>query len=261
MHILAKGHMGTNLIPKIQAKNYQLLQTRFAINLISVLSVSVAALFAISSLWNAVEIKHKTEDMASQTNMQETLYQAVSSNFIKTPVPGSQLKIAAELAQKFDSLKQNPQRLMVIISQALDTQSEIQIKRLRWTQTDDANIKDSEGPKDNTPTTVHIPPPPRPASGLYEIGFMDGEIKNFSGDYRAAQASVEALTETLRKNNQVAQVTIVRQPVNTSSLVSLQGSTLDNNTQQVEPARFSLKLILKSEVEPMAKSNGIVTKS
>ncbi len=262
MHILAKSQMRTNLIPKAQAKNYQLLQTRFGINIASIVSVSVAALFAISSLWNAVELKHKTEEMATQANIQQTLYQAVSSSFIKTPVSGSQLKIAAELAEKFDSLKQNPQRLMVIISQALDAQPEIQIKRLRWIQTEDANTKDSGSPyKDNAPTMVHIPPPPRPPSGLYELGFMDGEIGNFSGDYRAAQASVETLTENLRKNKQVAQVTILRQPVNTSSHVSLQGSTLDNNTQQVEPARFELELILKPEVKSEVQPKEIVKKS
>jgi hypothetical protein len=90
---------------------------------------------------------------------------------------------------------------------------------------------------------------------------MDGEIKNFSGDYRAAQTSVETLAATLRKNSQVAQVAILRQPVNTSSHASLHGSTLENNAQQVEPARFGLKLILKPEVSTVAKPNEAVKKS
>ncbi len=262
MHILAKSQMRTNLIPKAQAKNYQLLQTRFGLNLISIVSVSVAALFAISILFNAIEIKHKTEEMATQTDIQKTLYKAVSSSFIKTPVSGSQLKIAAELAENFENLKQNPQRLMVILSQALDAQPEIKINRLRWKQTEDVDSKDNENPyKDNAQTTVQVPPPPRPPSGLYELGFMDGEIRDFSGDYRAAQASVETFTENLRKNKQVAQVTILRLPVNTSSHVSLEGSTLDNNSQQVDPARFELKLILKPEVKPEAQPKETVKKS
>ena len=90
---------------------------------------------------------------------------------------------------------------------------------------------------------------------------MDGEIRDFSGDYRAAQASVETFTENLRKNKQVAQVTILRLPVNTSSHVSLEGSTLDNNSQQVDPARFELKLILKPEVKPEAQPKETVKKS
>jgi hypothetical protein len=254
MHILAKSLMRTNLIPKIQAKNYQLLKTRFGLNIASIASVSVAAFFAVSSLWNTIEIKHKIEDASMQTHAQENLYLAVSSNFTKTPVPGSELKIAADLAQKFDSLSRNPQRLIIIISQALDTQPEIAINRMRWMQTEDASIKDNDSLyKDNAMGAVSAPLPPRPPSGLYELGFMDGEIKNFSGDYRAAQSSVEKLIETLRMNKQVAQVTILRQPVNTSSHVSLQGSTLDNNTQQQDPAHFELKLILKPETQPAAK--------
>jgi hypothetical protein len=251
MHVLARGRMSTNLIPKIQAKNYQLLQARFGLSVTSIISVSIAALFAIDSLWNTITIKHQTEETVSQTTVQETLYQGVSSSFIKTPVSGSELKIAAELAQQFDSLKQNPQRLVFVISQALDKQPEIQIRRMRWKQTDDANVKDDESLYKDTSlvSEVSVPPPPRPPSGLYEIGFVDGEIKNFSGDYRSAQASVETLVENLRKNKEVAQVTILRQPVNTSSHVSLQGSTLDNNTQQQEPAHFGLRLFLNAPIK------------
>jgi hypothetical protein len=246
MHILAKSQISTNLIPKIQAKNYQLLQTRFGLNITSIVGVTIAALFAANSLWSTIAIRHKTEDMAMQTTIQENLYRTVSSNFTKTPVPGSELKIAVELAQKFDDLNRNPQRLMFVISQALDTQSEIQVKRLRWKRTEDANAKDNDSLfKDITTAAATVPPPPLPPSGLYEIGFMDGEIKNFTGDYRAAQTSVENFAETLRKNKEVSQVTILRQPVNTSSHVSLQGSTLDDFTQQQEPARFQLKLFLK----------------
>jgi hypothetical protein len=246
MHILAKSRISTNLLPKIHTKHYQLLQTGFALNTASIIGVSIAALFAMSSLWSTIEIRHNVEDMATQTTIQENNYRTVSSNFTKTPVPGAELKIAVELAQKFDYLNRNPQRLMYVLSQALDTQPEILVKRLRWKRTEDANARDDGSLfKDMLNVSVKVPPPPLPPSGLYEIGFMDGEIKNFTGDYRAAQTSVETFAETLRKNKEVTQVTILRQPVNTSSHVSLQGSTLDDFTQQQEPARFQLKLFLK----------------
>lgn len=246
MHILAKSRISTNLLPKILAKNYEILQAGFGLNTVSIVAVTIAALFAMSSLWNTIGIRHKTEEMAMETKVQENNYRTVSSSFTKTPVPGSELKIAVELAQKFDDINRNPQRLMFVLSQALDTQPEILVKRLRWKRIEDANAKDNDSLfKDIANVSVKIPPPPLPPSGLYEIGFMDGEIKNFTGDYRAAQTSVETFAETLRKNKEVSQVTILRQPVNTSSHVSLQGSTLDDFTQQQEPARFELKLFLK----------------
>ncbi len=259
MHMLAKGQMRSNLIPNTLLKSHQLLLTRFGLNITSIAAVSIAALLAMNSLWSSIDIKNQTKQAATQTQIQENLYRAVSNSFTKTPVPGAELKVAAELAQKFDDPNQNPQRLMVFISQALDVQPEISVRRIRWTQTEDPKFVDTNSLHKDTKATSNAPgqavvaPPPKPPSGLYEIGFMDGEIKNFAGDYRAAQTSVEALAENLRKNKEVAQVTILTQPVNTSSHVSLQGSTLDDNTQQQEPAQFQLRLFLKPVVKVLPK--------
>lgn len=252
MHALANSRISSNLASTAKTKNYQLLQIGLGLNVTSVICVGVAALMALTSLLSTADIKQKTETAATQTLAQENLYKNVSNNFPDTPIPGTDLKIAVELAQKFDGMNQTPQRFMQIVSEALETQPEIIIDRLRWKQTEEAKfIDDAPGLQKSAATTGQPPQPtpPKPPSGLYEIGFVTGEIKDFAGDYRAALVSVDSFAATLKKNKQVAQVTIAQQPVNTSSKTILSGTTLDDNSSSQDPARFMIKLFLKP-VEP-----------
>lgn len=253
MHVLAKSRISHNLLPETQIKNYRLLQLKWGINSTSAAVTGIAALMALNSLFNTVSIKQQIETAIQQTKSQEILYIGVSRNFPKTPIPGGDLKIAVELAQKFDSLSQTPKRFMTVISEELDKQPELQINRLRWKQTEDAKFTDvlPQGgkAKPQAPGTFQ-PIPPLPPSGLYEIGFIDGEIRNFTGDYRAALSSVELLAANLKQNKQIAQVDITLQPFNTSSQASLQGSTLDQQSLEKERALFQLKVFLKPEIIP-----------
>jgi hypothetical protein len=183
-----------------------------------------------------------------QTRHQEQLYEEVARNFPKTPIPGNDLKAAVNLSEKIGELRRTPQRLMQVVSAALDIQQEIQLDRLRWNFTEDVNAKDDDEKGIKTNVNVNATPVPASPNGLYEIGFIDGEISNFTGDYRAALESVHALSEQLKQNKAVEQVVILQQPVNTSSLANLQGSTLDQQAQQLPPALFKIKIILKPEV-------------
>jgi len=77
--------------------------------------------------------------------------------------------------------------------------------------------------------------------------FLNGEIRRFTGNYRAALESVNRLVERLKANEQVAQVLVLQTPVNVSSYSNLQGSTTDERTAQSTPALFKLRVILKRE--------------
>lgn len=82
---------------------------------------------------------------------------------------------------------------------------------------------------------------------LYEIAFINGEMRRFSGDYRAALESVNRLVERLKADETVAQVDVLQAPVNVSSYSNLQGSTTDERTTQTTPALFKLRVIFNRE--------------
>jgi hypothetical protein len=246
MHVLASHSPLGNLAPARQIRHYQLHKLRIGINVTSAACASVVALVAAVNLFNTADLGRQLEEAAIQTRQQDKLYEEVARNFPKTPIPGNDLKAAVKLAEKIGELHRTPQRLMQVVSEALDIQPEIRLNRLRWKFTEDANAKDDEdkGAITNGNAT-QVPPSP---NGLYEIGFIDGEISKFTGDYRAALDSVNALAERLKQNKLVEQVIILQQPVNTSSLANLQGSTLDQQAQQLPAVLFKIKIILKPEV-------------
>jgi hypothetical protein len=135
--------------------------------------------------------------------------------------------------------------MMQVISEALNTQREIQLNHIHWKLGDNPNSTEVEGKDASLTRTGNVALPASP-TGLYEIGFIDGEISNFNGDYPAALDSVNRLVEALKQNKEVEQVIVLQQPVNTSSLVNLQGSTFDQDTRQSAAAVFKIKVILKT---------------
>jgi len=249
MHMLAKYSCPGNLASAQQTHHYQVHNLRLLINLASVATVLGASAIATLNLVSAADLALQKRDATTQTQQQERLYDEVSRNFPKTPLPGNDLKVAVDLAEKITEIKRNPQRLMQVVSQALDSQREIQLQRMRWKLTENPTAMDDEGTGSTTANSAGIPPPASP-TGLYEIGFIDGEISNFTGDYRSALDSVNKFVEILKKNAAVEQVSILQQPVNTSSLASLQGSTVDQQAQQLPAAVFKLKILLKAVTIP-----------
>lgn len=248
MQVLARNSLGYNLAPARQTRHYQLLKMRIGINLASTACVAGGLTLASMNMLGTADLVRQFKEATDKTRQQENLYAEVAQNFPKTPIGGNDLKVAVDLAKKIEEINRTPHRLMLVASEALDAQQEVQINRLHWKLNEDPNAMDAEGSKPAAGALAAASPPPASPSGLYEIGFIDGEISNFNGDYRSALDSVNGLAEKLRQNKSVEQVVILQQPVNTSSLAKLQGSTLDQQTQQLPAAQFRLKVILKSEV-------------
>ncbi|HZV61606.1 MAG TPA: hypothetical protein VFF75_04260, partial [Methylophilaceae bacterium] len=130
---------------------------------------------------------------------------------------------------------------------------EIEITRLRWVRTNDTTLRDTDQPAASVPASQVTQDPtgftPDPTA-LYQTAFVNGEIRGFTGDYRAALQSVTQFVERLRADQEVEQVQILQEPVNVSSLTSLQGSTAEEQTSQQTPALFKVKIILKRQGAP-----------
>jgi hypothetical protein len=255
MHLLAVGNAPANLAPVNLIRNYQVDRLRHWIMSATALVVLIGLLMTALNLRDSYQDRNRTEQTSADAKVQQELYTEVAKNFPSTPIPSTDLKLAVELQQAIVDEAITPQRFMQVVSHALDKAPEIQINRLRWSLSSDTSFKDDE--KSVMPTSVQTNPQSVAQTGfvpeagkLYEIGFVDGEIKGFNGDYRAAIESVNSLAGKIKADSTVASVEVVQQPVNVSSYSTLQGSTLDEHSSQLQAARFKLKIILKRRALP-----------
>ena len=258
MQLLANGHVPDNLAPATFSKIHSLNNTRRIINLataaISIAGVGLAGLYA----WQGNDQKNQLQLIASQTQQQERLYVEVSKNFPATPIPSAELKVAAELALIIKNNSQTPTKLMQILSNACEQSPEISLNRIRWTLSQNADVKDEAS---GLATSINLPTQGsnnvnNDPTQLIQIAFVNADIKGFAGDYRAALSTVGKFVNNLRNQPAVAQVLILQEPVNVSSLANLQGSTMDEGSVAPPPAVFKLKIVLK-QTAALVANNGV----
>ena len=75
-------------------------------------------------------------------------------------------------------------------------------------------------------------------------GLIEGEVRPFRGDYRGAIETINRFAEVLAKHPAVAEVNVVKLPLNISSNLALTGNTTDSADQSGK-AEFKMLLVLK----------------
>lgn len=264
MQLLASGNLVDNLAPEALTKHFQFGKIKQAI---SIATVIIGLLGLVAASWilkQGLDNKSAFTQAAQDTVIQQHRYDEVAKNFPDTPISASDLKVAVELDKTISSYPKSPRRMMQVISAALEKPStqgtlqnaldNIQLNRLRWVLSQDANLKDDDkfiplavaNPESNSSAnaasaTGFLTDPAQ----LNEVAFVTAEIVGFTGDYRAAINSVNRFVANIKADTRVATVEVLQEPVNVSSFVGLQGSTTDEQSTQKQPAFFKLKVVLK----------------
>jgi hypothetical protein len=107
----------------------------------------------------------------------------------------------------------------------------------------------SYGPRDvtagNAPAAANSATPDGVAN-LIQNGTLAGEIRPFQGDYRAAIDTINALAKRLTSDPAVAEVRVVKYPLNVSPGLALSGNTRDA-AEQSGVADFKITVTLKPD--------------
>jgi hypothetical protein len=247
MQLLANGNLPDNLAPAAFRKVYNLNSVRNKINLASACIVAAGVLIGGYFFWQGQHLQNELQQATTQTQQQQQQYEQVAKNFPDAPIAATELKVAAELAQNIQKNMQSPRPLMQVLSSAFEATPEVALTRMRWLLSPNPDVKDEDASA--APNQVNIAssaPSNADPTTLLQVGFVNAEIRGFTGDYRAALSSVNKLVNQLRENSLVESVTVLQEPVNVSSLANLQGSTTDENaTTERPPAIFKLKIVLK----------------
>lgn len=252
MYFLAQGKGQLNLAPPQLGKHYRLSLLRQCINASSIATVFVMIIGAFYFTSHMIDLSKQRQQAALETQQQQMQYEVVAKNFPKSPLPSTELERLATLKSRVDAHGKTPLRMMQVISRGLQIRPDIVLTRLHWLQGAQLDVTDNEqrmafeAPASNA-SVGSVP------EQLYEIGFMQGEIRPFDGDYRAALAKVQTLAEHYKNDNEVAQVEVLQAPVNVSSQTGLKGSTTDAGESFKNAALFKLKIILKAPPVPLAQ--------
>ena len=272
MKLLATGHMVANLAPARLTKPYLFARLQQTIKIASLATAFTGMCIAGWFFTQGWQHKAALGLAQQQTQREQQRYNTVAKSFPLTTISAADLQAVLALDKTISAYPKSPQRLMQVVSSALDASAEIKLDRLRWLLSADINVRDEDPlmPLADVTNPALEPAPITASATLIELGFVTAQIAAFSGDYRAALSSVNRFVSQLKANHSVASVEILQQPVNVSSYVNLQGSTDDNqagneplnavqsreyNARQIQPALFKLKIVLKASSAKHAAAN------
>jgi hypothetical protein len=173
-------------------------------------------------------------------------YLEVTRQFPRAPTTAENLKKAVEIGQRLRESTHSPQKMMALVSRALEASPAIIVREFGW------KYGTTEISTDGTraPATSAAPAPVAatstgPASSRKESALIEGEVRPFRGDYRSAIAAINGFAGRLAAQPEVAEVQVVKLPLNVNPALSLSGNTLDNPEQSGSTADFKLLLVFK----------------
>ncbi|MGI9228685.1 MAG: hypothetical protein ACR2P9_02375 [Gammaproteobacteria bacterium] len=144
----------------------------------------------------------------------------------ETSVQPAELKVAIDLAERLAAHKTTPLDMMRAISHGLDGYPSIHLHKLNWTVGTDPGTDPADA------ATAGF--------DFYQIATIDGTIKPFTGNYRAAIDLLQHFAAALREQDNIHAINILSLPLDVSSGASLHG----NAQGRAHKADFSMRVVL-----------------
>ena len=148
------------------------------------------------------------------------------------------------MSQKLRQAQRTPEPMLRLVSAALDESPTVLIREISWRY--GLGVIDPAGAgratTDGAATPAGAAPGQRPERR--QSGFIDGEVRPFRGDYRAAIDTINAFADRLAKDPAVAEVRVIKLPLNVNPTLALSGTTLENGAA-IGSADFRLVIVLR----------------
>lgn len=223
--LLAEQTPAANLAPASLTAEHRQLLRRGYVHAASAALALAGMLWAAHNLWLAHDLGEQTAHDAKRTAAAQAQYRDITREFPAAPTTTDNLINAVEIYKKISKTIRSPQPFMHILSRAIEPSPEIFLQEMTWTYgTDDGNA----------------------AGALKQAGYVVGEIRPFQGDYRAAIETINGVATRLARDPAVAEVRVVKYPLNVNPGLALSGNTRDTS-EQSGVADFKITLTLKPD--------------
>lgn len=238
MQLLNEVGLEANLASAEMTKVYRLKQFTNKMYMIAavvaMIGLSISASLFLQGIHNNKQLVHLTK----QTDFLRKQHASVVRHYPESPISGTDLKAVVSTAQI--ASQQSPVAMLQIISAVLKELPEVSISRIRWVQSNQANITDEAGD--------YFTEQSNKADGrnhaLLQIGFVNININQQTGDYQEALASANRLAANLRADNRVGAVEVITRPNHAQASAIMQGNTNDQLVTKPISVTFKLKIIL-----------------
>lgn len=248
LHLYALGLQPppVSLAPPELTHGFRYYQARRAIYGLSLAVLLAAVAWGGMNFYRQLATLDDISITESGIRRHEAMYQEIARQFPIAPTSAENLKSAVETAKALQRESRDPERLMSIVSHALDASPDIALTQLTWKHDAAHASHEDESNKTGRATPVPGQPAAAPASPPEsgEAGYIEGEVAPFYGDYRSAIASIQSFAARLRQEKAVLEVSIQHLPLDIDPSSSLSGSTLDGNAPS-SGAHFKLRLVLR----------------
>jgi hypothetical protein len=251
LHLFALGLKAppVSLAPDELTRGFRLYQTRRAIYMLSLAVLLAAVSWGGMNFYRQLAALDEISTTESTIRKNETLYLEIARQFPSAPTSAENLKNAVDMAQTLQRESRDPERLMAVVSHALDSSADIALAKLNWKHSaaqSSAVQSSSEDESAKSPRAGGSQPTSLVAAAEQgEAAYLEGEVAPFFGDYRSAIASIQAFADKLRHDKAVAEVSVMHLPLDIDPASSLSGSTLNGNASSSN-ARFTLKVVLRA---------------
>jgi len=244
LYLLGLRAPANNLAPTGVTLAFRQLQLGRAIYAFSGVTALAAVVWCALNLYQLFAIDSDIGRAKEVTADLQARYKAATLQFPSAPTTAENLRRAVEVAQRIGSTTRSPELMMDLISQALDSHPAIVVRSFGW-KYDKLEIGSEPGAAKSGPAT----PAPAPANTgrRKQSGLIDGEVRPFRGDYRAAIEEIQSFAGTLSALPEVAEGRVIKLPLDIDQKLSLSGNTVESR-EQTGRAEFRLVVILKPTV-------------
>ena len=241
LHLLGLRAPVNNLAPTNVTLVYRQRQIRRGIDTLTAVCALAAGTWCAVILYQVFDARRETESARRETAELQAKYQEATQQFPAAPTTAENLRRAVEISQKIGNTTRSPELMMGMVSQALEKNPAIMVKNFGW-KYGDTEI-DAGGDKKLAPDAPA--PAARGPSGRKQSGLIEGEVRPFNGDYRAAIEAINRFAATLSQQPLVAEIRVIKLPLNISPALTLSGNTAESHAQ-TENAEFKLILVMKT---------------
>jgi len=252
LRLLGSRAPQSNLAPATVTINHKRYQARRGIYAASAAIALGAAAWTGANLLKTWDLNGDEQLAVRETAQLSAQYLQITRQFPAAPASAENLKRIVEIAQKLHAGARTPITMMSVVSRALEPSPNIVIREFGWKY--GANEIET-GTQRSQSAGAAAPAPPAygplalatPALVRKQSGLIEGEVRPFRGNYREAIELINAFAGRIEKDPSVAEVRVVKLPLDVNPTLQLSGNTLDS-PQQTGTADFKLLVVFRPNV-------------